>query len=139
MTPWDYLPNELVLKIFSHLDIIFLADVASRVCRRWEALSKSPYLWEDMVIPAGLTGKGFIFFQIQSIYADSCIRFTYFQKIYVLLRSGGQSGLPAERSPGQQLFSSLANLIMHFYSIFSKCSRNYRECDIIAASCYQTT
>ncbi|XP_038173326.1 S-phase kinase-associated protein 2-like [Arvicola amphibius] len=45
--PWDTLPDELLLRIFSHLCLPGLVRV-SRVCKRWYHLSQDGSLWQTL-------------------------------------------------------------------------------------------
>ncbi|XP_049770726.1 F-box/LRR-repeat protein 7-like isoform X1 [Schistocerca cancellata] len=43
----DDLPDEILIKIFSHMSFSELVDVIQKVCTRWKRLSQDAYLWSD--------------------------------------------------------------------------------------------
>lgn len=45
--PWDSLPDELLLQVFSYLCLPALVRV-SRVCKKWYQLSKDRTLWQTL-------------------------------------------------------------------------------------------
>uniref|UniRef100_A0A0X3NH34 F-box domain-containing protein n=1 Tax=Schistocephalus solidus TaxID=70667 RepID=A0A0X3NH34_SCHSO len=49
--PFQSLPNELLLRIFSHLDADQLL-ICGRVCRRWRAVSGDWHLWQAKLLEA---------------------------------------------------------------------------------------
>ncbi|XP_047100739.1 F-box/LRR-repeat protein 7-like isoform X2 [Schistocerca piceifrons] len=54
-TSIDDLPEEILIKIFSHLSFSELVDVARKVCRRWRKLSRDLRLWADKEYHVGVS------------------------------------------------------------------------------------
>lgn len=46
----DSLPDEVLLKVFSHFDTKELYCVIRAVCRRWRVLAMSPILWKEIEV-----------------------------------------------------------------------------------------
>ncbi|XP_049842516.1 F-box/LRR-repeat protein 7-like isoform X2 [Schistocerca gregaria] len=51
----DDLPEEILIKIFSHLSFTELVDVVRKVCRRWRKLSRDLKLWADKEYHVGIS------------------------------------------------------------------------------------
>ncbi|XP_046986956.1 uncharacterized protein LOC124564247 isoform X1 [Schistocerca americana] len=54
-TSIDDLPEEILIKIFSHLSFTELVDVVWKVCRRWRKLSRDLRLWADKEYHVGVS------------------------------------------------------------------------------------
>ncbi|XP_047114829.1 uncharacterized protein LOC124795065 isoform X4 [Schistocerca piceifrons] len=54
-TSIDDLPEEILIKIFSHLSFTELVDVVRKVCRRWRKLSRDLRLWADKEYHVGVS------------------------------------------------------------------------------------
>ncbi|XP_046982856.1 putative F-box protein At4g05475 [Schistocerca americana] len=43
----DDMPDEILVKILSHMSFSELIDVIQKVCPRWRRLSQDPEMWDD--------------------------------------------------------------------------------------------
>lgn len=49
------LPNQLVLRVLSLLDPLFVADSVANVCRRWRRLASHSAIWQAVELHYGNT------------------------------------------------------------------------------------
>ena len=45
--PWDYLPDNLLLSIFSYLSARTLLDI-TQTCKNWHRVAHDEFLWKDI-------------------------------------------------------------------------------------------